>query len=139
MPERERRPRPADRRIDEAALEALVVDARHNADQFGPAAIAVTRRRVQGDAASERYVATTTSTRLSENVGAFPRSAKAGELAAFTVLADRPSLRQNPSGATTTPALTASLTCATAWNEPRSLKTRTSVASPMLRFAASSG
>lgn len=38
--------------------------------------------------------ATATSTRLSEKVGAFPRSAKAGELTAFTVLAERLSVRQ---------------------------------------------
>lgn len=35
----------------------------------------------------------------SENVGALPRSAKAGELGALTVLRERLSLRQKPRGA----------------------------------------
>src|SRR3954462_8710009 len=59
-----------------------------------------------------------TSTRLSENVGARPRSAKTDGLTALTV-APRACLRHPPMGETTTPGATSSLTCSRARKRPR--------------------
>src|SRR3984893_5807243 len=80
-----------------------------------------------------------TSTKVSEKVGARPRSAKADGLRAFTVALVRLRLRQYPIGATTTPGMTSLLTFAIASKLPRSLKIRTGLPSPTFRARASFG
>jgi methionine-gamma-lyase len=80
-----------------------------------------------------------TSTKVSEKVGARPRSAKADGLRAFTVAPVRLRLRQYPIGATTTPGMTSLLTFAIASKLPRSLKIRTGLPSPTFRARASFG
>jgi len=78
-------------------------------------------------------------TKVSEKVGARPRSAKADGLRAFTVAPVRLRLRQYPIGATTTPGMTSLLTFAIASKLPRSLKIRTGLPSPTFRARASFG
>src|ERR1700730_3241528 len=106
---------------------------------INPDKIFGTQHRTVHHSAAIAESAIATSTKVSEKVGARPRSAKADGLRAFTVAPVRLRLRQYPIGATTTPGMTSLLTFAIASKLPRSLKIRTGLPSPTFRARASFG